>query len=367
MQSQLPRLRFSIVVALALAVRLGAPAAAQLPGLRPDRLDQIRKVVEAEMAALRIPGVSVAVADDYRLVWEEGFGIADLEHSVPAKAGTVYRIASISKPITAVAAMQLSERGLLDLDAPIQKYVPSFPEKEWKVTARQLLSHTAGIRHYSNAAEINSTRHYTDMLEPLRVFRDDPLLFQPGTRFSYSTYGYSLLGAAVESAAGKPFFEYVKENVLAPAKMANTRQDDVYEIVPDRARGYRLGRGGRVLNCDLADTSNKVPGGGMLSTVEDLVRFAIAFQRGVLLKPETVERMTTPPRLADGSISPYALGWNVVERGGRKWVLHSGGQQGTSTLLVTVPSQGVAVAAMANLEQANISRLVARVTEIVLQ
>jgi CubicO group peptidase (beta-lactamase class C family) len=149
--------------------------------------------------------------------------------------------------------------------------------------------------------------------------------------------------------------------------MTSARQDDVYEIVPNRSRGYQLGPDKRVRNCGLADTSNKIPGGGMLATPEDLVRFAIAVQRGVLLKKETVEQMFTPPRLADGSISQYALGWNVIERDGRKWVAHSGSQQGVSTLLATVPAQGLSVAVMANLERADLNPLVFRIAGILLQ
>jgi CubicO group peptidase (beta-lactamase class C family) len=352
---------------LAAVLYVPALAAAQPAGLPAAKLEAIRQAVREHMEAKGIPGLSVAVGNDFRLVWTDGFGSADLEHSVSAKAATVYRLGSISKPITAVAAMQLVERGRLDLDTPIRKYVPSFPEKPWPITPRQLLSHTSGIRHYGSAAEIASTRHYLDLVEPLAIFSADPLLFEPGTRFSYTTYGYNLLGAAIEAASGAKFVDYIAQNVFAPAGMTSARPDDVYEIVPNRSRGYQMGLDGRVRNCGLADTSNKIPGGGMLATSEDLVRFAIAVQRGVLLKKETVERMFTPPRLADGSLGPYALGWNVVERNGRKWVAHSGSQQGVSTQLATVPAQGLSVAVMANLERADLNPLVFRIAEILLQ
>ena len=171
------------------------------------------------MSRQNIPALSVAIAIDSRPSWSSGFGMSDLENFVPAKASTVYRLGSISKPITAVAAMQLVEKGKLDLDAPIQKYLPSFPQKPWPITARQLLGHLSGIRHYAGLEEVNSTRHYDDRLTPPQIFQNDPLLFEPGTKYSYSTYGYCLLGAAVEAAADFKFVEYLRRNVFEPAGM----------------------------------------------------------------------------------------------------------------------------------------------------
>ena len=142
--------------------------------------------------------------------------MADVENNVPAGAGTVYRLASISKPITATAVMQLVERGRVDLDAPVWKYVPAFPVKPWPVTVRQLLCHQSGVRHY-RGDEISSTRHYVDLTEPLKIFKDDPLLFEPGTRTSYTTYGYNLLGAVVEAASGMKFADYLEANIFRPA------------------------------------------------------------------------------------------------------------------------------------------------------
>ena len=180
------------------------PVAAQLA---PARQQEIEKLVSQEMARQNMPGISVAVAMGGELVWSAGYGLADLENFVPAKALTMYRLASVSKPITAVAAMQLSEAGKLDLDQSIRRYVPGFPVKPWTITARHLLGHLGGIRHYENGEEINSTRHYPDMLSPLKIFQNDPLVAEPGARFHYSSYGYVLLGAAIEAAAGQRYLE----------------------------------------------------------------------------------------------------------------------------------------------------------------
>jgi len=350
---------------VAAAALLLCPLSAQQLGR--EQIREIEKAVAEEMAKQQAPGLSVAVGRNHRLIWSAGFGLADMENSVPARATTVYRLGSISKPITAVAVMQLAEGGKLDLDAPIQKYVPSFPEKAWPVTVRLLLSHLSGIRHYSNQVEVDSTRRYTDLTEPLKIFADAPLLFEPGTKYSYTTYGYNLLGAAVEGASGMRFTGYLRERVFAPAGMKTARADSVNDIIPQRARGYRRAPSGAIENCNLADTSNKIPGGGMVSNPEDLVRFANAVMSGQLVKFETRDEMFTRAKTRDGEPVPYGLGWQIQETAGQKWVSHGGAQQGISTLLVTLPAEGFSVALMTNLERVVLNPLALRIAEIVLR
>ncbi len=335
-------------------------------GLERRQVQELERLITAEMARQGIPGMSVAVAVRGRVLWAAGFGLADLENHVPAKATTVYRLASISKPFTAVAVLQLVEQGKMDLEAPVEKYVPSFPKKQWPVTIRHLLCHQGGIRHYRDGAEMNSTRHYTDLIEPLQIFQNDPLLFEPGTRFSYTTYGYNLLGAAVEGASGMKFLDYLRRHIFEPAGLRRMRDDNVYDLIPERARGYRRVLGGKIENCALADTSNKIPGGGLVGTVEDLVDFAIHLNGGTLLKKDTVGRMCTPQKTRDGKSTPYGLGWQVFERGAQRWVGHGGAQQGVRTLLLMRPERGFAVALMANLEGVNLETAAVGIAAIVL-
>jgi len=330
--------------------------------ISPAKIAQIRRLIAGEMARQHIPGMSIAIATDHELRWSEGFGFADLEDLAPAQASTLFRLGSICKPITAVAVMQLVERKKVDLDASIRTYVPSFPRKQWRITARQLLAHQSGIRHYSSAAEVANTRHYTNLLDSLAVFRNDPLLFEPGTWFLYSSYGFTLLGAAVEGASGMRFVDYVHANIAQPAGMTGLQLDDVYTIIPHRARGYRLRTGGKVENCALADTSNRIPAGGFLATAEDLVRFALAVEGGVLVTKETARQMFTPQKIRDGRLTNYGLGWQIIERGGRKWVLHSGRQPGARTVLL-LPSEGTVIAVLTNLEQADPEKIAAGVAE----
>jgi len=335
----------------------------------PEKIRQIESAVSRAMQREEVPGVTVAVAVEGAFRWSRGFGFADVENKVRAKAETVYRIASIAKPITAVAAMQLSERGELDLGTTVQTYVPSFPEKPWPVSVRQLLGHLGGIRHYASEEEINSTRHYEDLLTPLTIFQDDPLVAEPGTVFFYSTYGYSLVGAAVEAAAGIPFMECLAENIFQPAGMSDTRADDVYALVENRARGYRLRPDGELENSALFDTSNKIPGGGLISTARDVVRFAIAVTHGRLLSEESIAAMFTPQKLRDGSETEYGLGWSLGSTGHsrRVWAGHSGNQQGVSTMLLMIPEAGAAVAVMMNLEGVRADELAEAVLRILME
>ena len=301
------------------------------------------------MRAHSIPGLSIAVVTNGELAWSNGYGMADLENFVPARPVTVYRLASVTKPITAVAVMQLAEKGALDLDAPIQRYVPEFPAKPWPVTARQLLCHQGGVRNWTED-EFVSTRHYASISEAITLFRDDPLVHEPGTRATYTSFGYTLLGRAVETVSGSSFIDYLRVHVLEPAGMEWTRTDDVQAIIPNRARGYRLTGGGSLLNSPLSDTSNRIPGGGLVGTAEDVAHFAAALMAGHLLKPETLKLMWTPQATRDKKPTGFGLGFVVARRGGEREVYHTGGQSRVSTLLYMRPDRKLAVVLLTNLE-----------------
>ncbi len=331
--------------------------------VQADPLAEVERTIAAEVDKQKIVGLSAAVVADHRLVWSKGFGTADLEHGAPARPVTVYRLASISKPITAVAVMQLVEKGKIDLDKPVEAYVPSWPKKEWTVTTRQLLAHLGGVRHYKTAAEVNSTAHFDTLAAALDLFKGDPLLHEPGTKFSYSSYGYNLLGSVVEGASGARFPDYCRENIFKPAGMSRTGPDDVAEVIPDRARGYRRDRSGAARNSALIDTSNKIPGGGFVSSAEDMARFAIAVQNGTLLRRETLEASFAVQKTKEGQPVGYGLGWFVNAEA----VRHGGSQPGTRTLLHMVPGRKAAVVLLANTEGAELDDVARRVAGIVLR
>jgi CubicO group peptidase (beta-lactamase class C family) len=351
-----------------LASTIFALAAAASIAAVPDVFTDVAALAEKTRVEWGAPGMSVAVALDSKIAWAQGFGLADVENEVPARANTVYRIASISKPLAATAVMQLVERGKVSLEDPISKYVPSFPDRGLGITLRHLMTHTSGIRHYA-AGEMALKEHFDSVGEAIEIFKDDPLLFTPGTQYSYSTYAYNLLAGVVESASGLTFEAYMKEKVWAPAGMTSTYLEHQGNIVKHRSGQYvRVGGNGRVRNAPFADLSVKWAGGGMISTVEDLARFAIALDQGKLLKPATLETMYEPMTLADGSKTTYGLGWDSqVDAKGRRWIAHGGGATGGSTYILRLPERGFAVTIEANVEDAGDRReLAMKIAELVL-
>ena len=301
------------------------------------------------MARLGIPGLSAAIVTERRLRLSVAFGLADVENEVPARTWTVYRLASLTKPITATAVLQLVEGGKVDLDAPVQRYVPGFPEKQWPITARQLLAHQSGIRNWT-AEEFHGTRRFPTLAESLAAFKDDPLLFQPGTKTLYTSYGYNLLGAVVEGASRQAYDRYLADRIFQPAGMSAARTEDVLAIVPHRAHGYQRTASGELLNSPLSDVSNRLAGGGLVATAEDVAKFTIALQRGALLKPSTAQAAWGRQRTSDRRVTGFGLGWIVAVTEGRTEVYHTGGQPRVSAVLYMVPRQGFAVVLLCNLE-----------------
>lgn len=323
------------------------------------------------MAANSAPGISVAVVQEGELVWSSGFGMADLENFVPATSETLYRLGSISKPISATAIMELSERRKLDLDAEVQKYCPAFPRKEWPITTRELLGHLGGIRHYNpdGKGDIpdDSARHFSTMEESLQIFAGDPLIAKPGTKFHYSTYGYTVLGCVLEGAASEKYVDYVKENVFEPAGMEETQADNFFAIVAHRSRWYHKDKAGAVQNAGVLDSSYKIPGGGLISSADDMARFEIAIMDNKLLKPATREVMWTPLKAADGSQNGYALGWGNAKKFGLSIVSHSGSQQGTSTSILLVPERRAGIVVLVNMDGVDATELSTEILKIALE
>jgi serine beta-lactamase-like protein LACTB len=364
------RISRSFVFLLVGLLAASAPLPAQNKRLSAEKRAQIAKAASGFMVANSVPGISVAVVEDEELVWSEGFGMADLENVVPATPATLFRLGSISKPITATAIMQLSERGKLDLDAEAQKYCPAFPKKEWPITPRELLGHLGGIRHYNpdGKGDIpdDSAKHFSSMEESLQVFASDPLVARPGTKFHYSTYGYTVLGCILEGAASEKYVSFVKENVFAPAGMEETQADNFFAVIPHRSRGYHKDKSGVVQNAGVLDSSYKIPGGGLISSADDMARFEIAIMANKLLKPSTREAMWTPQRATDGSENGYALGWGTQKKYGLPLVEHTGSQQGTSTSIILVPERRAGIVVLANMDDVNAAALSMEILKIAL-
>jgi CubicO group peptidase (beta-lactamase class C family) len=346
----------SVVALCALATLAWAPpvfgAASQPVSLR--KVTVIRGLVEKALTDLHAPGATVAIGLGGQVAWTEGFGFSDVENHVRATAATAYRTASIGKSMTATAAMKLAETGKLDLDAPIQTYCPQFPIKPWRITARDLISHTSGIRHYGGPNEQNelyNTRRYERLSDAINLFKDDPLKQQPGDDFLYSTWGYVTLGCVLEGASGQEYRALMRRLIFDPAGLASTREDDPRAIIPNRARGYAL-ENGQLVNSRWVDMSSKMAAGGWITTAADLVRFENAWMAGRLVSPKAMAAMMTPYRLprGKGTVDNFGLGWFLDSYHGLPMALYGGGTPQVSGFIFFVPQKKISVAILFNLE-----------------
>jgi CubicO group peptidase (beta-lactamase class C family) len=300
----------------------------------------------------RIPGLQVAVAVDGRLVWSETFGYSDVERRVPVTRTTLFRIGSVSKPLTAAAVARLVEAGKLDLDAPVQRYVPSFPQKPWPVTTRALAGHLAGIRHY-RGGEFMLNRRFASVTEGLGIFADDTLLFEPGTRFSYSSYGWNLISAVVEGASGEDFLRYMSTHVIGPLGLTHTAPDRADSLIPDRTRFYDQDSSAGFVLSRPVDNSYKWAGGGFLSTAEDLVQFGSAMLRPGFVQATTLDLLFTSQRTRDGMPVGYGIGWFLTSDSlGHRLAFHGGGSVGGTTAFGIDRDSRVVIAITSNLSDA---------------
>jgi len=320
---------------------------AQVPEQRLAAVDSARLLVERFRVAAGIPGLSVAVGIDSVVVWAEGFGEADLATSRPVTVDTRFRIGSISMPLTAAAIGLLWQQQRIDLGADIRAYVPTFPEKEYPITVEQLAGHLAGIRHYRNG-EFRGNVAYATVLDGLAIFDRDSLMFEPGTRYYFSTYGWSLLSAAIERVTGEAFLDYMREAVLDPLGLAGTRPDRAGVSDSLRATFYEP-VDGRLEVAPPVDNSYKWAGGGYLSTPTDLVRFGLAHFHPGFLAARTVRRLWTGQHTITGAETGYGIGWTVGTEGDEHAVVsHTGSSVGGRAILLVYPESRVVVALAAN-------------------
>jgi serine beta-lactamase-like protein LACTB, mitochondrial len=359
--------------AVLLASCAGRPAPCPSDGKNLGQRGRIEAAVARFMASHRAPGLAVAVVENGQTSWTGGFGMSDLENAVEVNEHTLFRLGSISKLFTAVATMRLVERTKLDLDLPVQQYCPVFPEKDRPITTRQLLAHRGGIRHYKSETpddpEISNIKSCkSPMQDGLAFFAGDPLVAEPGAKFVYSTQGYILVGCVIEGASRAKYVELVRDSVLGPSAMGETQPDDRLGIVARRTRFYRTSESGAaVLNAEPHDSCYKIPSGGWLSSAADMARFEVAMLNDQLLQRATRDAMWTPVGpTADGKAA-YSLGWRTSVDDGILTVGHTGGQQGTSAVLLIAPGPRAGVVILSNMEKVPVFDLAKELLKVVLE
>jgi CubicO group peptidase (beta-lactamase class C family) len=332
------------VAATATACGGGSGAARAKPLCRQSvAAPAYRQAISADRAllrrlkeGLRAPGLSLTVAARGKIVWSVSCGYADLKSRRPVTAHSRLRVGSVSKTLTATAVAHYAETGRLDLDAPVDRYV-NFPSHGGEITLRRLAGHLAGIRHYESQTEAVNRRHFASVADTLTLFRDDPLVGEPGTRFSYSSYGYDVIGAALERVSGRDFASLMRESVLVPAHMRETTLATAPRA--ERTTFYELKDSGGVRVAPSIDLSDRLPAGGFLSTADDLARFGVTLTDGTLVRKETAAMMFRSQRTTAGEETGYGLGFEVHPSPFGLFVGHTGAVAGgTAALLIHVES-----------------------------
>ncbi|MFP6621729.1 MAG: serine hydrolase domain-containing protein [Pirellulaceae bacterium] len=341
------RVGLLVIVTLVITCSQAISLAAARPGsLRRWHLaGTATQLARQHREQFQIPGMSVAIAQRGRIVYQQGFGYRNQEQLLPATAQTRYRLASISKSVTSVLAMLLVEQGRLDLDRNLGGYLPNLSKDHRAIRLPQLLSHQSGIRHYE--PNDPDTLKFEYCHKAISFFQDDALKFSPGERFLYSTHAYTMLGAALEKATDKSFRQLVIDEITIKQNLPTLRPEDRSINDPQRATLYNNALGLRVpVTAD--DISWKCPGGGLESTAPDLCRFALQLMDGSLLKDASRQQLWTARKLTSGKVTSYGLGWVIGSTNAHAYVAHSGSQLGAKSYLRIYPEEEIIVVILSN-------------------
>ncbi|MEL6557165.1 MAG: serine hydrolase domain-containing protein [Bacteroidota bacterium] len=333
------KLMFALIVSF---TYLSIPINAQNQ-LKPE--EGIAGLVKDGIVAGIVGGYSID--GEVKLIINDGF--SDMDQQIPFTGNTITRIASIAKPMTAVAIMQLYEKGLLKLDDPIRKYLKDYPvSQQGEITIRHLLTHTSGVKAYQSTKEMKSKKTYESLSDASAVFENRKLSFVPGTAYQYTTYGYVLLGRVIESVSGLSYNEYMEKNIWTKAAMSDTGVEIFDQTYEGKSALYKHHKG-KIQLRDQNNLSNRTPGGGIQSTFYDLIKFGNALLNNELLKRSTFEMMLEDPKIRKEG-NGYGFGWFLygVNPECGNVIGHSGHQNGASTQLMILPEINTVIVVLAN-------------------
>jgi CubicO group peptidase (beta-lactamase class C family) len=295
------------------------------------------------------PGAAVLVAKGGQILLRKGYGLANLELGVPIQPDMVFEVGSLTKQFTSAAILLLQERGKLSVADDITKYLPDYPTHGQKITLDHLLTHLSGVPDYTSLPEwLPRVREDLTVQQIIDLFKDKPLDFSPGEKWSYSNSGYILLGAVIEKASGKSYEDFVEQEIFAPLGMKRSRYGHQNEVVPGRVAGYEKGEDDGYKIADYVSMTQPYAAGALLSTVDDLALWAEALSGGKLLEKASLERMTTSAKLISGQSTHYAYGLGISSEDGMQILEHGGGIPGFTSYLLTIPDQRLLVIVLSN-------------------
>ena len=310
---------------------------------------EIRSLAAEALQTHPSPGLSIGVQQGDEVRFAEGFGLADLEHRVPATADTVYRIGSVTKQFTGAAVLALVEEGRLDLDADLKDLLPDYDTRGFSIPVERLLNHTSGIKGYTEMDEFwAQSRLDLDHRAMMDLFAGAPFEFEPGDRYRYNNSGYYLLGVLIERLSGASYADFLEERLFRPLELDRTRYLDNDPIVPDRASGYEPAENGGFRNDDPISMKLPYAAGSLGSTVRDLLAWQRALVLGEAVSESAYERMTAPGALVGGAEIPYGYGLGLGREHGLDKVSHGGGIHGFRAQLAYYPEVELGIAVLMN-------------------
>jgi CubicO group peptidase (beta-lactamase class C family) len=356
LESLMDRCRLPWVSCTLVLLCLPIPVAASVEA------DTIDDLVRVEMQRHKIPGLSLAIVKEGKVVKVKGYGLANMELKVPATEHTIYQSGSVGKQFTATLVMMLVEEGKIHLADPVVKYFEEAPESWKAITVRHLLSHTAGISN-KLYQQINMRQDYSDS-ELVKKIASIPLDFPPGEKWSYSNPGYVLLGILVKRATGRFYGDLLRERVFKPLGMDTARIISEADIIPNRAAGYRLVKGEWKNQEWVSPSLNTTADGSLYLTVLDMAKWDAALYTEKLLKKASLEEMWTPIKLKSGKTHPYGFGWMLGAIPGRRIIEHGGAWQGFTSHIARYVDKKLTVIVLTNLAGGDPSELARRVAGI---
>jgi CubicO group peptidase (beta-lactamase class C family) len=294
------------------------------------------------------PGAAVLVKKQGNVILRKGYGLANLELNVPVEPDIIFRLGSVTKQFTAVAILMLAEEGKLSLQDEITRFLPDYPTQGKKITVEHLLTHTSGIKSYTDLAEwLPLQRKDMTVAEIIDLAKDKPMEFAPGERWKYCNSGYVLLGAIIEKASGKTYADFLEQRIFGPLGMKSSCYDSTSRIIPRRASGYSKGNSG-FENAPYLSMSQPYAAGSLASSVDDLATWTESLLAGKLVKSETLEKAFTSYKLKDGLDTKYGFGWCISDYEGHRLIEHGGGIHGFLSHALFFPEDQIFVAMLTN-------------------
>ena len=331
-----------------------------------QKIDKANEKAVQFLADQQIPGMAISVSQNGKMIWSKGFGYADVASKKKVNPSTTqFRVASISKTLTALAMAKLADENKLDFDASLYTYVPDFPKKKFDFTVRQIGGHIAGIRHYNGMEFLMNKK--MNIVEGLDIFKNDPLLSEPGTEYKYSTYGWNLLSVVVQNAAKEDYNDYMRKVVFEPLQMKNTSLDFSDKEMPNRTLFY-VKENGEIKIGATVSNEFKAAGGGFVATSEDLILFGNEMINPQTISKTAIAELVKSQVTSKGKKTNYGIGVGVrnVKNNTLRYS-HSGGGMGATAFIMMYPEKNMVVSILTNLSGVNIRKLVGELEAIFIE